>query len=175
MPDDTGTPKEQSQYRGLCGTLAWPAAQTAAHGAATVYIVQAAGGKATVRDMLDLNKSLRFMKENADIPMRFLRICEWCDLRLGSYFDGSWASRPDMTSQIGALLCDCSDYAIETGQPTPLVIMDYGSKKAPRVSRSSLFVEGQGASTSADSLEWCKIFLALCLHPLMAPDDPGAA
>ena len=58
-PDDLGTPKEQSQYRVLCGTLAWPAAQTAAHGAATVSIAQAAGGKATVRDMLDLNKSLR--------------------------------------------------------------------------------------------------------------------
>ena len=118
----TGTPKEQSQYRGLCGTLAWPAAQVAVHGAATVSLAQAAGGKCTISDMLALNKSLRFMKENSDLVLRFVNVGPPEDLRLGSYFDGAWASRPDLSSQIGALLFVVNDAVLDSGKAAPIVV-----------------------------------------------------
>ena len=153
--------EEQSQYRGLCGTLAWPAAQLSMHGAASVSLAQAKAGKATIRDMLDLNEVLRFMKEAADVPMRFIALCEWSQLRIGGYFDGSWASRPDLSSQAGHLIFTIPESNIEDGSPVQLVVMDYRIGKAPRISRSSLSVEGQSAAIAVDSLEWVKSLLGI--------------
>ena len=66
-------------------------------------MAQARGEKATVGDILEANKSLRFLKQSADIPLRFEKLGEMSELRIGIYTDASWASRPDGSSQAETL------------------------------------------------------------------------
>ena len=173
---DTATPKEKHAYQGLTGSMAWPTAQVMAHAAATVSFAQAKGNSPTVADMLEPNKSLRFMKTNADVGLTFDAIVEHLkDIRLGLYWDASWATRPDGPSQGGYMIFLTTDAAAKEGYPMPLIIMDWASKKLPRVSRSSLSSEAQSGATAIDALEWAKTMLALILNPTLNLADAGTA
>ena len=124
--------------------------------------------------MLDANKLLRFMKESADVPLRFIGLCNWSELRVGCYFDRSWASRPDLTSKSSYLVFVIPERNLEDGSPVQLVVLDCKSCKTPRVSRSSVAVEGQSAAMAADAMEWVKVLLALVANPSLEPDSEEA-
>ena len=175
--NDDCTPKEKHHYRALCGVMQWPTAQSSMHGAATVSLSQARTNQCKVQDLLELNKALRFMKNNADIPLRFAKVADgvYKKLRFGSYFDAAWAVRPDGTSQGGYLIFVISEDDMDQGTACLLVCLDYASKKLTRISRSSLACEAQSGANAVDMLEWTKIFWTLMTHPYMSPDDPATA
>ena len=50
--------------------MAWPANQTQPHLAASVSLAQASSANATVGEMLEVNKVLRFAKESSTIPLK---------------------------------------------------------------------------------------------------------
>ena len=156
---DAASPKEVSQYRGLIGTMQWPAAQTMPHAAASISYLQAKSSKATPADLAEANKTLRFMKETSDIPLRFTGAADFSEVRIGAYTDASWALRPDGSSQGGFYVFVMDDVGLG-GAARPLVCLDWGSKKLPRVCRSSLSAEAQAAALAVDRMEWCKCFLA---------------
>ena len=63
MVDDYCTEKEQKHLRALIGAMAWPVTQCVPQAAATLSILQASVNRPMIRDLLEANKCLRFMKE----------------------------------------------------------------------------------------------------------------
>ena len=131
--------------RGLNGSLQWPAAQTMVCLAASVSFSQSAASQPTIGDLLEANKTLRFAKANGDVGLRYKKTCELTDLRIGIYFDASWASRPTGESQGGYLIFCIDQERHDAGTATHLNILDWSSKKLTRVARSSLAAETHGA------------------------------
>lgn len=96
-------------------------------------------------------------------------VVEVAELRLGVYWDASWATRPSGELQGGHLVVASEDQRIDDGRRTPLVVINWASKKLMRVSRSSLRSEAQSAANAVDALEWCKTMMALILRPYVGP------
>ena len=61
---------------------------------------------------------------------------------------------------------------LKTGEARPLVVVDWASRKLPRVCRSSLAAEAQAACIAVDALEWAKVFIGALLNPGRRIDDP---
>ena len=68
---DACVPKEVTRYRSATGSLQYPVSQCFVSGAATVSISQAMVANLRVQDLIDMNKSIRFFKSNADVGLRF--------------------------------------------------------------------------------------------------------
>ena len=160
------TPKEVHQLRAGIGAVAWPSNQSSPHLTCSVSLMQATVAKAPVSDLCVFNKALSFAKNNADVGLRFNDICngDVSKLRIGCYFDAAWAVRPDASSQGGYIVFAINEERIQDGKPTPLVILDWSSKKLPRKARSSLAPQVQAGSAGTDQLEWIKVFLTLIWH-----------
>ena len=101
QPNDKATPKKQSQLKGLLGGLAWPTNQTQPHLAASVSLAQAASASATVSELLEGNKTLRYAKESSDVYLVLRGHGRLEEIRFGIYSDASWCTRPDGSSQGG--------------------------------------------------------------------------
>ena len=170
-PGEKATPKEQSQLRGLLGGLAWPANQTQPHLAASVSLAQASSANATVGEMLEVNKVLRFAKESSTIPLKIRGHGRLQELRFGAYTDASWSTRPDGSSQGGWLIFVATEEEMSGSKPFPLTVVDWASKKLTRVCRSSLAAEAQTMATAVDQLEWSKTMFALMLWPNQQPNN----
>ncbi|CAK0861054.1 unnamed protein product [Prorocentrum cordatum] len=171
-PDDLCTPKEISQLRGLNGAMQWPASQCMVQAAATVSFAQGDVSKATVGSLLEANKSLRFLKASGDVGIRIRYVSKWEQLRLGVYWDASWATRLNGESQGGYMIFAIEDDRIDDGQATFLVIIDWTSKKLVRICRSSLSGEAQAAANAVDALEFAKTMLTTMLYPNMQLTGP---
>ena len=167
-------PGERRQFMGLVGAMQWPAAQSMPHAAASISILQAKAATATAADAAEANKTLRFLKENSDIPMKFSRVADDDnELRLGVYTDASWASRPDSSSQGGYYVFVMDQGGLD-GEARPLICLDWGSRKLPRVCRSSLSAEAQACANAVDRLEWCVNMLVGILAPQLQVGSPEA-
>ena len=75
-------------------------------------------------DLLEANKTLRFLQNNADVPWRFVDLGPWKEVRVGLYKDASWASRPDNSSQGGRLIFMGNEALLERGEVIVLVSME---------------------------------------------------
>lgn len=153
------------------GGLAWPANQTQPHLAASVSLAQASSANATVGEMLEVNKVLRFAKETSKIPLKIRGHGSLKELRFGAYTDASWSTRPDGTSQGGWLIFVATEEEMSGSKPFPLTVVDWASKKLTRICRSSLAAEAQTMATAVDQLEWTKTMFALMLWPNQMPDN----
>ena len=169
--EDKLTPREQSMLRGLLGALAWPANQVMPHLAASVSLAQAATSTAKVANIAEANKILRFAKETADTPLVLRAHGEDGQIRFGCYTDASWATRPDGSSQGGWLVFVASENEMNSNKPFPLTIIDWASRKLPRVCRSSLSAEAQTMSSAVDNLEWVKTLYGLMIWPGQRADN----
>ena len=171
QPNDKATPKEQSQLRGLLGGLAWPANQTQPHLAASVSLAQAASACATVSELLEANKTLRYAKESSDVHLVLRGHGRLEEIRFGIYSDASWCTRPDGSSQGGWITFVATEAEIGGSKPFPLTVIDWSSRKLTRVCRSSLSAEAQTLAAAIDSLEWTKTVFALMIWPALRPDN----
>ncbi|CAK0840096.1 unnamed protein product [Prorocentrum cordatum] len=171
-PDDLCTPKEISQLRGLNGAMQWPASQCMVQAAATVSFAQGDVSEATVGSLLEANKSLRFLKAGGDVGIRIRYVSKWEELRLGVYWDASWATRLNGESQGGYMIFAIEDDRIDDGQATFLVIINWTSKKLVRICRSSLAGEAQAAANAVGALEFAKTMLTTMLYPNMQLTGP---
>ena len=92
QPNELCTEKEKRAFRSLIGAMQWPAAQQAPHVSASISFLQAKGDGTTVEDLLEANKTLRFLKSNGDLKLHFEDIGPLSSWRIGVYTDASWAS-----------------------------------------------------------------------------------
>ena len=168
MVEDYCTEKEQKHLRALIGAMAWPVTQCIPQAAATLSILQASVNRPMIRDLLEANKCLRFMKEVVKSYVFTLRRhCDLENLRIGLYCDAAWSVRPDGSSQGGMIMFLASHEEMESDEPFPLTIFDWASKKLVRMCRSSLSAEAQSAAIAVDELEWAKVFYATTANPYL--------
>ena len=123
---------------------------------------QASFGTATLADLREANKTLRFAKSNKDVSMKFPNlkkegVTSWKETGMMALSDAAWATRPDGTSQGGYLVTLAPRSAFKD-QIFPYAILDWKSHKLTRVSRSSLNAETQAAASAADALDFSKTF-----------------
>ena len=168
-PHAETTAQEKHQLRGLNGSMNWPVTQMMLYGAASLSIQAANVGKSIVEDVHEANKTLRFLKANAAVGLTYVRLGALPELLLGTYFDGSWATRRDGTSQGGYLQFAVTRSAAETGGPVPLIVTDWTSKKVNleghvvmlvlAVFLSSFWVWGLSLASLALALVWQSVRL----------------
>ncbi|CAK0872984.1 unnamed protein product, partial [Prorocentrum cordatum] len=115
-PTSALSPKELTN----CRTLN---AQGVIIASATVSFRASATGRATVQDLLDANKDLRFLKANADVGLYFGCDKAWSQVRVGNYTDASWASRRDGSSQGGYAIFIGPADELDASTPAPFVAM----------------------------------------------------
>lgn len=169
MVDDYCNEKEHRLLRALVGAMSWPVTQCLPQAAATIIILQANINRPMVKDMLEANKCLRFMKEVVKDDVFTIRCHgEIEDLRLGVYCDAAWSVRPDGSSQGGMLMFLASSNEISGEAPFPLTVIDWASKKLVKKCRSSLSAEAPSATIAVDKLEWAKVFFASMVNPYVA-------
>ena len=166
MQDDYCTEKEHRMLRALVGAMSWPVTQCLPQAAATISILQANINKPMVKDMLDANKCLRFMKEVVkDYTFTIRSHGDIENIRIGVYCDAAWSVRPDGSSQGGMLMFLASHDELQGETPFPLTVIDWSSKKLVRMCRSSLAAEAQSATIAVDELGWAKVFFAATVNP----------
>ena len=175
MVNDPCDEREQRQLRALVGALAWPAHQCLPQLCASVSLLQAATSSPFIKDINEANKLLRYAKETSrEFKYRIRDHGPFDSLRIGAYSDASWAARPDGSSQGGMLIFLCSQSELDDGKPMPLTMVNWHSKKLPRICRSSLSAESQALAATIDEMEWCKIFFTCFTDVNIAIDGEDA-
>ena len=167
--DQPITEHEKSKARGLIGALQWPATQGLPMLAASMSIQAGELAGAKIKELTELNKTLRFGKAHADVNLKFLATSTSQSFGLDGltivcYADAAFCVRSDKTSQGGYVLMAC-DASVLKGKKVPASIVGWRSFKLPRVCRSSLAAECQACSTALEELMMAKLFLQLLKNP----------
>ena len=164
-PDSPATDKEKTQLRALVGALQWAATQTSPHLQVHTSMLAGEVPRATVSTILAANKALRFAKANSDVKLLYPPILDNIeDIVFLAYSDAAFASRADMSSQGGYMVC-LTHRAILDGGISSYHLLDWRSFRLPRVARPMLAAEGQAAAEAADCLHFVITFWKALLDP----------
>ena len=169
MVSDACEEKEMRSLRALIGALAWPANQCLPQLSASISILQASVSKPTVKDLNEGNKILRFAKNVApSFKLLFSKHSNTVtDLRFSVYTDAAWSVRPEGSSQGGFMIFASNEEQLLSGEPMPLTMIDWHSRKLHRMCRSSMAAEAQASAAAVDELEWCKVFWSTMINPML--------
>jgi hypothetical protein len=135
------------------------------HLQASVSLLQGQIPNATIETIQQANRCLKFAKEFSDIGLHYIKDPNYKNDELPVFIvfsDAALATREDLSSQGGYLILAAHPRVLD-GEEVPIQVVDWSSKKLPRVSRSSLNSEAQAASTAVDALEFIKVFYSLML------------
>ena len=161
-PEDYMTPGEVTKFRGLLGSLQWPAVQSQPHLQCSASLLAGQMSAGLVKSISDANKLLKFAKENSDVALRYSYLDEPQNLRLVCMFDAAFCVRRDNASQGGYIVMLVPESMFH-GKEAEYHVIDWKSSKLPRVARSSLGAEAQAAGQAADSVDFiCKFWDHLC-------------
>ena len=161
-PEDYMTPNEVTKFRGLLGSLQWPAVQSQPHLQCSASLLAGQMSAGLVKSINDANKLLKFAKENSDVALRYSYLDEPHKLRLVCMFDAAFCIRRDNASQGGYIVMLVPESSFH-GTESEYHVIDWKSSKLPRVARSSLGAEAQAAGQAADSVDFiCKFWDHLC-------------
>ena len=130
--------------------------------------------KATIKTLNSANKTLRMAKTNADVGLEYRYLGDKKDLTMIAYSDASFACRNDLSSQGGYMLVMVNKKVAE-GEEGWYNVLDWRSWKLPRVARSTLSAESQGASEAADALLFASTFWNPTWSPRLVLDDVNTA
>ena len=166
--------KETTQLRALIGSLQWPSTQSAPHLQCAVSQLAGKVSKGTVSSLELGNKVLRMAKANADVGLHYHALGDVNDITFLVFSDATYASRDDLSSQGGYLLCMVHHDVVD-GNEGFYNVLDWRSWKLARVARSSLSAESQAASESADALLFTCLFWKLIFHPHLPLEDSTSA
>ena len=112
--------------------------------------------------MMEVNKLLKFAKTNSDVGLAYYKddAYKYPDAEAPTFVvfsDAALAVRADLSSQGGYVIA-VAHPRILRGEMVGLQIVDWSSRKLPRVCRSSLSAEAQAAGIATDAVEYCQIF-----------------
>ncbi len=111
-------------FRGALGAMQRPCAQAFIARCTSVSFIQACSGKPLIKDILELSKTMRFFKDNAGLTWKFAALGTFANMRHGVYFDASFASRADLSSQGGYLSLVIPSSFLDSTRPMPLSVLD---------------------------------------------------
>eukprot|EP00435_Cladocopium_sp_Y103_P043435 s320_g12.t1 len=162
------TEQEKSDFRALIGSAGWVARQTRPDIMVNVSIASQSIGKPTIRDVIELNKAVKMLKDSAD--------AKWCfkasGLTLESCVvfmcaDSSFANTDGLKSQCGYII-GLTLPSITEGEETPIIVIEANSSSIKRVCRSTLAAEANAYLAGAEAA----IYLASILREIQNPGIP---
>ncbi|CAE7616057.1 RE2, partial [Symbiodinium sp. CCMP2592] len=165
QPNQPLTEDEKSQFRGLIGQMGWIVRQSRPDLMVNVSIASQSLGKPCVRDVIDLNKAVKMMKETADAKWCFRESAitlECC--KVACFADSSWANLEGMKSQCGFVVYLTID-EIKGGGLAPIWVLETYSGSIKRVCRSTLAAEANGFLTGVESAEYVRDLLLEVTNP----------
>ncbi len=152
-PEAPLTERERSQLRGICGAGQWIGTQTAPWVLARVSHLQGRVPTATVSDIAEANKIVRDIREHCNTPIIFRKLNDPVFI---AWHDAAWASWVDQHSQGGGFILAAAEKCILEGERSACNIISWGSKRLPRVPRSSASAEVQAISEAMEELEYVR-------------------
>ena len=100
-PEDVMTPSEVTRFRGLLGSLQWPAVQSQPHLQCATSMLAGTMSAGLVRSIVEGNQLLKFAKDNSDVSLNYNHLGPASTLRLVCMFDAAFCVRRDSSSQGG--------------------------------------------------------------------------
>ena len=168
---------ELSKARGLIGALQWPAGQGFPALSASMSLLAADVTRADGILVQELNKALRFAKQNATCSLHFGKVYNRIDdCCIVAFADAAYAVRSDQSSQ-GGIIVILTSKEILAGKTVPYSVLSWRSSKLQRVCRSSLSAEAQSCSQAVDELAMIRTMIALTLDYTKDPrrDETAAS
>ena len=165
-PNSKLTETEKSQFRALIGSLGWIARQSRPDVLVNVSMASQKMGSPVIRDILDLNKVVKVLKESVDFRWTFHHPKDYI-LENAIVFcmaDSSFANGDNHKSQCGYLV-GLSWPSITSGGETPILLMETYSGSIKRVCRSTLAAEANGFLTGVEAADFVRSLLLEMLNP----------
>ena len=136
------TTEEITSFRGLIGQLGWITRQTRPDLMVNVSVAAQSVSKPRIKDVVNLNKCVKMLKDTADSTWRFVPHPDMKldDLVVCVFADSSFANIEGMKSQCGYVV-SLTLPSIRSGSPTPLFVVETYSGSVKRVCRSTLAAE----------------------------------
>ena len=150
--DEEATPEERDATRAAVGALTWAAKEGRPDAAATASLIAGCLNHLKIQDILDLNRTIREVKQQAEMSIQIQPIPE-DRLCFGVVTDASWANSSEEKSQGGfAVLC-YDEALVKTGR-APGNLLHWRSGRMHRVVNSTLAAEAQSMSRGLQELAW---------------------
>ena len=172
------TPRETSQYRGLVMKGQWRAVQTAFQYRARVGLAASAANQATVRHLREANAIMRELRKTAKDDMVFHAFnygreekLAWGDLVAVHFSDASLNNRPDGGST-GGYITTFSEPSVLEGKEARMSVLDWRSWKLDRPVKGSNGSESQGLFEGEDKGWKCRLFWGLINGEKMNRTNP---
>ena len=160
------TPEEITSFRGLIGQLGWVARQTRPDVMVNVSMAAQSMGSPKIRDVVNLNKTVKMLKETSEATWRFVAHpkLKLNDALVCVFADSSFANTEGLKSQCGYVVTIALP-EIREGGPTPLFVLETYSGSIKRVCRSTLAAESNGFLTGCEAGEYVRALLMEFQHP----------
>ena len=143
------TESERQQMRSVLGCLSWYAYQTGYHLSGPVGLMLSQGSKATVADVIAVNKLLKRARTKRHHRVRVHR--HEGPLHLACWVDASHANRPDGSSTKGIFVGWSTDRLLE-GELAKVTPLSWQGAKIQRTCRSPASAETRAAVDGEDEL-----------------------
>ncbi|CAE7745994.1 RE1 [Symbiodinium sp. KB8] len=159
------TETEKSLFRGLIGQMGWITRQARPDLMVNVSMAAQSMGHPTVKDIINLNKAVKMLKESSD--------ARWCfrksemNLENATVFcfaDSSFANKEDLKSQAGYII-GFTTPEITSGNTVPIHILETHSGSIKRVCRSTLAAEANGFLSGVEAAEYLRAILLEITNP----------
>ena len=153
---DLATSFEKSEMRRALGALNWRAIQTCPWLLSTVSHLQGCVEKATVEDLLETNKAIRWQRRHSHVKLTFPRQVQ--DRLVLTFCDASWATRRDGSSQGGSITI-LMNKEVLSGKLCHFQCCLGQVGGFRRIARSSTSAEVQMTGNGLDEHEFCKLYI----------------
>lgn len=159
------TEDEKSGFRALIGSMGWVTRQSRPDIMVNVSIAAQALGKPTVKDVIDLNKALKMLKETPNAKWNY--VPSSITMKNCAVFvcaDSSFANLPGHKSQCGYVV-GLSLPSLENGEETPVLLLETCSSSIKRVCRSTLAAEANGFLAGVEAADYVRMILLEIENP----------
>ena len=164
-PNSPLTESEKSQFRGLIGSMGWISRQTRPDVMVNVSLASQTMGSPTVKDVVDLNKAVKMLKETPDEKWNF--VASEMDLESCIVFtcaDSSFANTEGHKSQCGYVV-GLALPELPSGASTPVHILETHSGSIKRVCRSTLAAESNAVLMGAEAADYIRSLMVEMMNP----------
>lgn len=157
--------EEKSSFRGLIGSMGWISRQTRPDIMVNVSIASQTMGAPKIKDIVDLNKAVKMLKETPDTKWTFRSssiTLEECVVFVCA--DSSFANLDGHKSQCGYVI-GLASKEIAEGQEAPILLLEANSSSIKRVCRSTLAAESNAFLMAYEAADYVGSLVRELLHP----------
>eukprot|EP00913_Durusdinium_trenchii_P027188 g25509.t2 len=157
--------QEKTQFRGLIGQMGWITRQSRPDLMVNVSMASQSMGAPKVKDVIQLNKAVKMLKETADAKWKFKTSnLKLEDCVVFAFTDSSFANTEQLKSQCGYVL-GLTSSEMKDGKEVPIYILETYSGSVKRVCRSTLAAEANGFLAGAEAVEYVRMLLYEMINP----------